>query len=75
MPKLSKLKKALRSYDAMGEHLRRKIGSRSKTKILGITHPDDFLALEAEAKMMGAKRKCRGGKLKGKKVRCYRVKQ
>ena len=76
MTKKQSFRAAMKSYIKMAKHLKTFIGSRSKTTICGLTRPDDALALDCEAAIMGAKRKCRGGKIKqGRKPCCYRVKQ
>ena len=57
-----RFKAAMRSYKAMGEYLKRRIGARSKSTILGINKTDDCEALSYESKLYVKRSKMRGNK-------------
>lgn len=75
MAKMSKLKRGLKIYDEMGEHLWRVIGSKSKSTLLGLNRPDDAYALECEGKSLCMKRKAKKSPFKKGKPSCLRVRE
>lgn len=76
MTKKQSFRKAMRSYIKMGKHLKKVIGARSKSTLLGLKRSDDYNLYITESVLEGARRKIRGNKIKsGRKPCCYRVKQ
>jgi len=76
MTKKESFRKAMRSYIKMGEHLKKFIGARSKSTLLGMKRADDYNLYITETVLEGARRKMRGNKIKsGRKPVCHRIKQ
>lgn len=66
----------MRSYIKMGKHLKKVIGARSKSTLLGLKRSDDYNLYITESVLEGARRKIRGSKIKsGRKPVCHRIKQ
>lgn len=76
MTKKESFRKAMCSYIKMGKHLKKVIGARSKSTLLGIKRADDYNLYITETVLEGARRKTRGSKIKsGRKPVCHRIKQ
>lgn len=75
MPKLSKLRKALRSQEAMRQHLIKNIGFRSRSTILGLEKQDDANILNVELVLFISKKKSRGQNPFGGKPKCCKINQ